>query len=508
MIRPFAISGLTLFFVMLALAFVPGVRTVMAAGAVCFVLFLGSLLFPKTRKTARLPLIFFSALTGCLLLVLFGALNRQPALSLAGTRALMHCSVCSDPYTDYKQRSVYTVKATLDDGTKVPGYVRVSVPKGMLNAAGTAEPGDTLHFTGRLYALGGDNRDSVRSYHGRMLFLGATPILNLTVEKARVLSPYMRILRLRQSMMVTLRRFFDERQASFLSAVLFGEKSGMSEALYTSFRRAGAAHIMAVSGLHLSTWVFFLLALWRKRTQNLRFAGGVLSVAVIILMAFAGFSGAVLRAGLMVLVYLLGFMLRRDADALNSLGFAVTVLLVVRPAFCMHVGFQLSVLSTLAILVFAMPLATRLEAAVKKRELSESLSSLVIGAGTSVLMNLFVSLMTLPVQIYAFGTVPTVGVLTNLLLLPFLLPLLVLAGLFLALHAVPVLGSVLRFFTDAVATYCIKVAEWVSKLPFAELTVPKQAAGWSLAVLLLAALAVGVLLYRRRRLDLLRRSVL
>ena len=506
MIRPFAISGLTLFFVMLALAFVPGVRTVMAAGAVCFLLFLGSLLFQKTRKTARLPLCFFSALTGCLLMVLFCSFQQQPALSLAGTRAVLHCSVCGDPYTDYKQRSIYTVKATLDDGTKVPGYVRVSVPKGMLE--GAAEPGDTLHFTGRLYALGGDNRDSVRSYHGRMLFLGATPILNLTVEKARVPSPYMRILRLRQSMMASLRRAFDERQASFLIAVLFGEKSGMSEALYTSFRRAGAAHIMAVSGLHLTTWVFFLLALWRKRTQNLRLAGGVLSVVVVMLMAFAGFSGSVLRAGLMVLVYLLGFILRRDADALNSLGFAVTVLLVARPAFCMHVGFLLSVLSTLAILVLAMPLATRLEAAVKKRELSASLSSVLIGAGTSVLMNLSVSLMTLPVQIYAFGTVPTAGVLTNLLLLPFLLPLLVLAGLFLALHGVPVLGSVLRFFADAVATYCIKVAGWVSKLPFAELTVPKQAAVWSLAVLLLAALAVGVLLYHRRRLDLWRRSVL
>ena len=507
MIRPFAVSGLTLFFVMLALSFTTGAKPVMAAGAVCFVLFVCSLLHKRIRKDARLPLCFFSALTGCLLLLVFCVCCRVPALSFDGTRQTLTCNVCAYPYTDYKGGTVCTVKARCDDGTKIPGTVRVYLPKDTADPQ-TLAPGDRLRFVGSLFALGGDNRDSARSYQSRMLFLGARPVLKVVHEKAAVVSPYAWLLRLRQRMVSVLQRSFGDAQASFLTAVLFGEKGGMPDGLYQSFRRAGAAHIMAVSGLHLSAWVFFFLALWRKRTQDLRAAGVVLSIVVVVLMAFAGFSGSVLRAGLMMLVYLLGLILREKADALNALGFAVTVLLIVRPAFCMHVGFVLSVLSTLAILAFAVPLATRLEDAVEKRDLPETLSSGLISAGTAVCINLCVSVLTLPVQIYAFGTVSLVGVVTNLLLLPFLLPVLVLAGLFLVLHAVPLLGTVLHFFTDTLAQYCIKVAGWMSRFPFAELEMPKSAAVPAL-VLCLAALAMfAIWLYRRQRLDLFVKEVL
>jgi len=506
MIRPFAVSGLTLFFVMLALSFLPGAKPVMAIGAVCFVLFVCSLLHPKSRKDARLPLCFFSALTGCLLFLVFCVCVRQPALSLAGTRQRLQCTVCEDPFIDQKQQTVLTVKAVCANGTGIPGRVRVTVRPQMLPAQ-EIEPGDTLVLTGSLYALGGDNRDSVRSYQSRMLFLGVRPALNITVHHATRLSPYMRILRLRRSMTRTLSRAFDVSQASFLTAVLFGEKDTMPDGLYQQFRRAGAAHIMAVSGLHLSAWIFFLLALVRKRTRNLRLAGGVLSGAVVVLMAFAGFSGSVLRAGLMMLVYLLGFIVNKKPDAVNSLGFAVTVLLLVRPAFCMHVGFILSVLSTLAILVFALPAVNRLEEAIEQKQLPGALSSGLAGAGTSVCMSLCVGVVTLPVQIYAFGTVPLMGVVTNLLLLPFLLPVLVFAGLYLLLHAVPLLGGLLRFLADTLAQYCIRVVALVSRMPFAELTLSKSAAAAALAVTAAGLLLLGFWISRRRRLDLLQDPV-
>lgn len=507
MIRPFAVSGLTLFFVMLALSFMPGAKPVMAFGAVCFVLFLCSLLHKKIRKDARLPLCFFSALTGCLLFLVFCACCRVPALSFNGTRQTLNCTVSAYPYTDYKGRTVCTVKAMCDNGTKIPGSVRVYLNPGTPEAENLA-PGDRLRFVGNLFALGGDNRDSVRSYHSRMLFLGVRPMLKVQCEKAAAVSLYARLLRLRQKMVCVLQRSFSEAQASFLTAVLFGEKGGMPDGLYQSFRRAGAAHIMAVSGLHLSAWIFFLIALWRRRTQDLRAAGLVLSGVVVVLMAFAGFSGSVLRAGLMMLVYLFGFVLRQKPDAVNALGFAVTVLLLVRPAFCMHVGFILSVLSTLAILVFALPLLTRLEDAVEQTHLPDTLSSALVYAGTSVCISLCVGVLTLPVQIYAFGTVSLVGVVTNLLLLPFLLPVLVFAGLFLALHAVPLFGDVLRFLTDTLAQYCIKVAGWMSRFPFAELELPKSASVAALAVCFVILAIFTIWYYRRRRLDLLLKNVL
>lgn len=508
--RPFAVLGLTMFFVMLALPFLPGSWFVAAVGAVFLLLFLFGLLWPKSRKNGFLPFACFGALLGCALFLLMGLLQEQPALSLAREqkRAVLCCEARDYPTPNSTgKRLLVTAKVTLDDGTRVPGYVQLSLPRHETQAchfASEIEPGDTIRFTGRLYALGGDNDSMVRSFHSRSLFLGSYPILNASLQKNSRLSPYLLLLRLRKAMIDTLQQYFEPEQANLLTAVLFGDKSEMPDTLYAAFRRAGAAHIMAVSGMHLSAWVFFLLYLWKKRTQNLQKAGLVLLVVVAVLMAFAAFSGSVLRAGLMMGVYLVGLALRKEADGLNSLGFAAFVILVVRPAFCMHVGFILSVLSTLAILVFALPLAQRIDRRIHRRIHVQPFDRWLSVAGISVCISTCVTIVTLPVQIGVFGAVSLVSVLTNLLLLPFLLPLLLLAGLFLLVHAIPVLRETVWFLADSVAKYCIRVAKAMAALPFAELSLPKNAAVWAFAVTAVFCLAFWGLYLRRRRLDLLK----
>lgn len=498
--RPLAVMGLTLFFVMLTLSFLSASRAAVAAGAVFFALLLGSVLHPRLRRSGFWPTLCFSGLLGCLLFLLFCTLQRQPALSLAGTRDVLTCEARSYPTPNSTgKRLNVTAKVTLDDGTRVPGSVQLSLPRYEQSAA-EIEPGDTVRFTGTLYALGGDNASVIRSYHSRSLFLGANPILNLTVEKASYVSPYHRILRWRQRLIRTLSRAFEPEQASFVTAVLFGDKSTMPDDLYTAFRRAGAAHIMAVSGLHLSAWIFFLLSIWKKRTQDLRRAGLVLSGVTLLLMALAACSGSVLRAGLMMLVYLFGLVLRKNADGLNSLGFACLMILCVRPAFCFHVGFILSVLSTLAILTVALPLTERSRAKIGARIRQPVLGGALGACAASAIISVCVTVVTLPVQIGAFGSVSLVTVVTNLLLMPFLLPLLVFGGLFLLLHWVPLLGTLLHFLTNTLALYCIKVAKAMSALPFALWTAPAGSEKWFfLGFAFCAAVILVFCLWRRRR---------
>ena len=505
MTRPFAVSGLTLFCVMLALSFFQSPRAAVAAGAVSFALFLFSMLHPKLRRNALLPTACFAALLGCLLLLSFGALVRQPALSVADSRGVLVCEAQSYPTPNSTgKRLNVTAKATLD-GARIPGRVQLSLPR-YDDAAAQIEPGDTIRFTGTLYALGGENAGAIRSFHSRSLFLGAHPVLKLTVEKASYVSPYHRLLRWRQSLIGTLSRAFEPERASFLTAVLFGDRSAMPDALYTAFRRAGAAHIMAVSGLHLSAWIFFLLSVWKRRTQDLRRAGAVLCVVTVLLMALAAFSGSVLRAGLMMLVYLLGLVLRRNADGINALGFACLLVLCVRPAFCYHVGFTLSVLSTWAILAVALPLTQRWEEKIDVRVTIPVLRGALRACAASVTISLCVTVVTLPVQIGAFGAVSLVTVVTNLLLLPVLLPLLVLAGLFLALGWVPLLGEALRFSADTLALYCIKVAKAMSALPFAFWTAPAGSEKWFFLGFAVCGALAAFLVLRRRKLDLFQKN--
>ena len=95
--RPLAVVGLTLFFVMLALSFLSASRAAVAAGAVFFALLLGSVLHPRLRRSGFWPTLLFSGLLGCLLFLLFCTLQRQPALSFAGTRDVMTCEATSYP---------------------------------------------------------------------------------------------------------------------------------------------------------------------------------------------------------------------------------------------------------------------------------------------------------------------------------------------------------------------------------------------------------------------------
>ena len=114
--RPLAVVGLTLFFVMLALSFLSASRAAVAAGAVFFGLLLGSVLHPRLRRSGFWPTLCFSGLLGCLLFLSFCALQRQPALSLAGTRDVLTCEARSYPTPNSTgKRMNVTAKVTLDD---------------------------------------------------------------------------------------------------------------------------------------------------------------------------------------------------------------------------------------------------------------------------------------------------------------------------------------------------------------------------------------------------------
>lgn len=68
-------------------------------------------------------------------------------------------------------------------------------------------------------------------------------------------------------------------------------------------------------------------------------------------MAVSGFTYSVMRAGFMMLVMLLGTLLSKQSDSLNSLGIALVILCFVNPYCVMSLGLRLSFLSTLGIIV-------------------------------------------------------------------------------------------------------------------------------------------------------------
>ncbi len=500
--RPLAVSGLALFFTMAIGALIRQPQPIVAVSIAAFVLLCVSLAIEKSRRSAVLPTVFVSVLVGCLLLFCMRLFAVQPALSMQGNARQVVAVAESYPERGSNQNRRYVTAAIRTiDGKSVPGKVRISLPAKETKQCDFAldvEPGDTITFVGTVYEIARGDRGIQRSFFCHRVFLGAYPTRPAALQKGGRVLRYA-FLRARHWMLRRLSATLDAKTAGLAASVLIGDKSLLPDGIYTDFKNAGVAHIMAVSGLHLSIWVFFFMEILARDRQRKRVAAAILIGFVLTMMGLVLFSGSIMRAGGMLLIYLVGFLLRRTVDSLNSLGAAVLLLLLCDPFYCMSLGFVLSVLSTLAILVFALPLVQPLERAALQKISIRPLRFCLTAAVTTVFISICAAVVTLPVQCFSFGTVSTVGVLSNLLLLPVTMPLILCSGLYVALAAVPLLGGAVGWLVKLLARYCLWVAHFCASLPGAVWTVPKERAWISLCLTAAALVLLSLLVWLCRR---------
>ena len=228
-----------------------------------------------------------------------------------------------------------------------------------------------------------------------------------------------------------------EREAAALAAaLLLGETADLAPDTVSAFRDGGVAHVLAISGLHVGLLALGLSAALRPLRVRVATRDAILLGATF---AFAGFTGGrapVLRAALMIGLYLGARLLGRPTSPAQVFGLSALVLLALDPANLFDVGFLLTYAAVFGIAaiapLFARPLREGLPA-----PLADGLAA-TIGA----------ELCVFPVQASVFHVVPFVALLSNLLVVPLssvflfasalLLPLL-LAGPLAAALALPAL---------------------------------------------------------------------
>jgi competence protein ComEC len=147
--------------------------------------------------------------------------------------------------------------------------------------------------------------------------------------------------------------------AAMLTAMLTGDRTLLGHRLRVGFERTGSFHLFVVSGMHLA--IFAGLVLWIAGHLHLpRASASAATIALSLAYAhFTGFGQPVQRAFWMVTLYLCGRMLWRERHPLNAIGFAALVMLAVNPAALLDAGFQMTLLSVLAVAGIAVPIAER-----------------------------------------------------------------------------------------------------------------------------------------------------
>jgi competence protein ComEC len=138
-------------------------------------------------------------------------------------------------------------------------------------------------------------------------------------------------------------KYLGKEKAAIVMSLCFGETGYLSEEQKYDFQELGVVHAISVSGFHM--------AIIYKILEGI--AGFKASIAIsFIYMIFTGAQPATLRAFLMILVLKLSKKVFRNYDSLSALSLSALIILALRPYYVLDVGFILSYLSTLGIILY------------------------------------------------------------------------------------------------------------------------------------------------------------
>jgi competence protein ComEC len=152
----------------------------------------------------------------------------------------------------------------------------------------------------------------------------------------------------------------EPKLAGALAGMVIGERSEIPAETYRDFQRTGVFHVFAINGLHVGLVTATVLVALRLLRIPRRWCA-VAAVPLLVLYVFAtGAHPGAIRALMMACVWLIGWMLVRPADSLNTLAAAALVILLIAPTQLFDGGFILSFTVVLAIVILTPLIEARL----------------------------------------------------------------------------------------------------------------------------------------------------
>jgi competence protein ComEC len=225
--------------------------------------------------------------------------------------------------------------------------------------------------------------------------------------------------------------FGDNCVPSLLAGILLGVENGIPQRVQQAFQDTGTAHIIAISGFNISiiSALFaslFILLLGKRRRW---LAAGLSLVVIAFYAVLVGAGASVVRAAIMGGLTLFAVQLGRRQDGLNSLAFVAALMVLFNPILLWDVGFQLSFMATLGLVLYAGPLSQAFTRLASARLPQATVERLTHPVGEYFLFTLAALLTTLPVTVYHFQRLSLSSLVANPLVLPAQPPVMVLGGL-------------------------------------------------------------------------------
>lgn len=257
---------------------------------------------------------------------------------------------------------------------------------------------------------------------------------------------------IRSRIETTFKQILPSNEAGLLLGIVLGVRGGIDQDFYDQLKLTGVLHVVAASGANISMVSAFLLSIFitfmKRQTAIIFTIIGICFYAVL-----SGFDPPIIRAAIMAGVAYGAALLGRQNAGVLSLLMAAFVMLIVDPALVQDIGFQLSFLSTLGIIIIK-PIIDKVPPFNRKMVVTEDLST-----------TLAAQIATVPLMVTVFGTYSPASIIVNLLIL-WTIPFLMILGGVAAIAALilPILAAPFLYLAYPLLLYFKAVVELLEPL--------------------------------------------
>lgn len=267
------------------------------------------------------------------------------------------------------------------------------------------------------------------------------------------------LLMARQKGITYVEENFPPVTASFVEALLFGERENISEKIIKSYQSLGIIHILAISGLHVSllTGMIFFMGIRIGVTRERMFLLLFLFIPVYIFLA--GAAPSVIRAGFMTMIGIVLFRFPHRLNSLDAISIACLIMLLIQPYYLFQIGFQLSFIVSSSLILSAKMVAKTNGGYIKQL----------------LMVTMTAQIIVLPLLLNYFFEISLLSLLANLIFIPLfsfvILPMVILSY---TIHMiVPFLGEILIMILTFIIHTCNKLTLSLADFRFLTLTFGK-----------------------------------
>lgn len=316
-------------------------------------------------------------------------------------------------------------------------------------------PGDIIELSGNLKPVEYyDQKYENRSYS---YYLKSRKVDYICYPSGiKILGHQKDIYSLRGELVLKLEKYIESmyrKDSGIYKALIYGDKSELSEELKTQFSHTGTAHLLALSGFHVGVILLFINIALGKMPIKIR---SFLSLGILILYVFlTGARPSIIRAAAFFGVYYISFLKEARYDLQSCSFITASVMVAVNPYYIFDIGFQLSFLSIIAIACFSIIF--------NKYHIPYAIA-----------ITLSAQLFTAPIVAYNFGVLSILASLSNIVIIPLIS--LNMTMFIISLSIAPIfrgisfLKPVLNYYVDSIIVFkdfIIYINSLFEKIPLA-----------------------------------------